>query len=221
MNENIKYVILDFGKVLAGPKTGFWFITPNFEKYIDINTLNRERFNNSIKKYNYILDRKATTKEEEYLMFLEFYQAILNDNGIKNKNVIEMIAKDFVYNRNKYIFYDHLNEELTLLAKKYKLILLSDNWPCVIDIMRDNNLDKYFIKMYISSFYGCKKEDGYFFDYPIHDFNISSGEAIFIDDNESLLDIAYKKGISVLLMDRDKKIHKSKYKIIHDLNNII
>ena len=30
-----KYIILDFGKVLAGPTTGDWFITPKFEKVID------------------------------------------------------------------------------------------------------------------------------------------------------------------------------------------
>lgn len=37
-----KYIILDFGKVLAGPTTGDWFITPKFEKVIDMSLIDRD-----------------------------------------------------------------------------------------------------------------------------------------------------------------------------------
>ena len=50
--------------------------------------------------------------------------------------------------------------------------------------------------------------------------NIKKGEAIFIDDNEGLLEIALNKGFEVRLMDRERKIEKSKFKIIHDLKQI-
>ena len=36
-----KYLVLDFGKVLAYPKTGDWFITPLFLQLIDMNILKR------------------------------------------------------------------------------------------------------------------------------------------------------------------------------------
>ena len=68
--------------------------------------------------------------------------------------------------------------------------------------------------------YGEEKKDGLFFDNPIRDYNIKQGEAIFVDDNEKLLDIAVGNGLDVRLMDREKKIEKSKYKIIHNLFNI-
>ena len=58
------------------------------------------------------------------------------------------------------------------------------------------------------------------FDYPINEFNIKKGEAIFVDDNEKLLDIAVEKGLSVLLMDRAEEVKISKYKIIHNLSEI-
>ena len=35
-----KYLILDFGKVLAGPTTGHWFITPKFLELVDMNYVN-------------------------------------------------------------------------------------------------------------------------------------------------------------------------------------
>ena len=37
-----KYLILDFGKVLAYPKTGDWFITPLFLELIDMDKITRE-----------------------------------------------------------------------------------------------------------------------------------------------------------------------------------
>ena len=35
----VKYIILDFGRVLAYPPTGYWQITPKFLKLIDINQI--------------------------------------------------------------------------------------------------------------------------------------------------------------------------------------
>ena len=98
--------------------------------------------------------------------------------------------------------------------------MLTDNWPCVIPFLKDNNLYDYFDKIYISSVYGVEKKDKVFFDYPIKDYNIKKGEALFIDDVESNLDIAKEKGLDVMQMDRYKKDIKSKYKVINDLKNI-
>ena len=50
--------------------------------------------------------------------------------------------------------------------------------------------------------------------------NIKQGEALFVDDNESNLDIAKEKGFDVMIMDRENKIIDSKYKIINNLSNI-
>ena len=62
--------------------------------------------------------------------------------------------------------------------------MLSDNWPCVIPYMKENKIYHYFDKIYVSSIYGVEKKDKVFFDYPLKDFNIKPGEALFIDDNE-------------------------------------
>ena len=153
-------------------------------------------------------------------MFYEFYKLVLKEFNIDN-NIVKKITNDIVYHDDKYRFYDDVKEELTLLKEKYKLILLSDNWPCVLRIMKNYEIDNFFEKIYVSSIYGEKKEDGLFFDYPIKDFNIKKGEAIFIDDNEALLDVAITKGLIVRHMDRENEVLTSNYKIIHDLSNII
>ena len=214
-----KYIVLDFGKVITSPTTGHWDITPKFIELIDINKIDKDKFNTLRKKYSYILNGKITTLEEEYDMFKKFYNSILSEFNI-SKDIIEKIAYDRTYNHSKYKLYNTIYDELNKLKEKYKLILLTDNWPCVIDYLKEYKLYDYFEKIYISSFYGMEKNNPLFFDNPINDFNIKPQEALFIDDNESNLDNAVSKGFDVMLMDREKEIENSKYKIINDLFNI-
>lgn len=220
MDNKIKYIILDFGKVLAYPITGNWFITPDFWDDLTDYYIDKDLLLNNFKKYSYILNDKILTEREEYEMFYSFYNNVLSDFYVNEKTICK-IASDFVYSNNKYNFYDDVVDCLLILKNSYKLILLSDNWPCMYRILKNKGIDKYFEGIYSSSDYGKKKEDGVLFDYTINDFNIKDGEAIFIDDNESLLDIACSKGLIVKYMDREKEVLTSKYKIIHDLNNII
>lgn len=133
---------------------------------------------------------------------LEFYEKVLQECNINDyKNIAKEIAYNFVYEFDKYKLYDDVKKELYNLSKNYKLILLSDNWPSVIEYMKENKIYDYFEKIYVSSIYGQQKKDELFFDNPIKDFNIKQGESIFIDDNERLLEIAQKKGLEVRLMD--------------------
>lgn len=216
-----KYLILDFGKVLAYPITGDWFITPLFLKLIDMSQINKEELLKIMGNYSDIIARKATTLEQEYSIFYDFYKNVLNDiNYHVTEETIHLLAHDITYNDNKYGFYDNIDEELEQLSKEYILILLSDNWPCAFHIMKNRGIDKCFKKMYISSVYGGQKKEGTFFDYPINEFNIKEGEAIFVDDNEALLDVAVTKGLDVRLMDRKGEINQSKYKIINNLRQI-
>ena len=185
----IKYVILDFGGVVAGPVIkGNWDITPKFLELIDISKIDKDKFKEVRKKYSDILSEKITTLEEEADMFYRFYSGILKDLEIDNYDVISKeIAFDRTYNLDKYKLFDNIHEELEALSKKYKLILLTDNWPCLFPYLEKHQLNGYFDKIYCSSFYGVEKKDKLFFDYPISDYSIKPGEAMFVDDNESNL----------------------------------
>lgn len=221
MKNDIKYIVLDFGKVLAGPYTGEWFITPNFFKIIDKH-INKEDVKNAISKYNYMVGEKCITEEEEFQVFLKFYRNILKDLNIEDiEQKSEKLAEDFVYNDNKYILYSDVEECLNKLSKEYKLLLLSDNWPCVFRIMKNWKIDHYFEKIYVSSIYDCQKSDKIFFDYPILDYNIKHGEAIFVDDNINLVEISEEKGFIPILMDREDECDFCKYEKINSLKELI
>lgn len=223
MKDKTKYLILDFGLVLGKPKTGNWFITPNFYEIIGKNKIDLKRLNVLFNKYNENISKKIITKEEEYKAFKEFYLNILNELKIvKNEEeTAEKLAEDFVYNEDKYIMYDDVYEFLEKQSQKYILILLSDNWPCVYAILKNWGIDKFFTKIYISSEYPALKKDGLLFDYAMNEFKIKKDEAIFIDDNPELLEVADKKKLIPVLMDR-ANLHKdySKYKRIQNLEEI-
>lgn len=223
MKDKTKYLILDFGLVLGKPKTGNWFITPNFYEIIGKNKIDLKRLNVLFNKYNENISKKIITKEEEYKAFKEFYLNILNELKIvKNEEeTAEKLAEDFVYNEDKYIMYDDVYEFLEKQSQKYILILLSDNWPCVYAILKNWGIDKFFTKIYISSEYPALKKDGLLFDYAMNELKIKKDEAIFVDDNPELLEVADKKKLIPVLMDR-ANLHKdySEYKRIQNLEEI-
>ena len=218
-----KYLVLDFGGVIAVSPSRDWNMTPKFLELIDINKLDVDKFRETSKKYGYILSEVINTLEEEYDMFTRFYDNIFKEIDYPGytKELSYIIAYDRTYNTNKYELCDNVVSELELLKDKYTIILLTDNWPCVYDYLKANDLDKYFDKVYVSSEYGSVKRQGTFFDYPIKDYNIKTGEAIFIDDYELNVDIAKNKGFDVYLMDRDNNVSESKHEIIHNLFGLV
>ena len=197
----IKYLILDMGRVLVEPDTGDWLITSEFLKNVDMSKIEKEELKKAIQDSRWVLDGKAETLVEEYKIVAEFYKMVFEKINYKiSKENFENIVNNFVYDEDdsKYLLYENVKEDL-----------------------EKHNIYKYFTKIYISSVYGERKQDKVFFDYPIKDFNIQKDEALFIDDNEELLDIAVEKGLKVLHMDRNNVLKKSKYKIINDFSEIL
>lgn len=216
----VKYVILDFGKVLGYPTTGNWDLTPKFLELIDTNIVDVEKLGSYRKQFK-LLSEKIVTLDEEYNMYYNFYKNVFSGCGYHvSDEVIKEISYDRTYCYGKYKLYDDALEILSKLKQKYKLLLLSDNWPSVIDFMKYCKIYDLFDKVYVSSIYGQEKKDGLFFDNPINDYDIKFGEAVFIDDNEKLLDVGFSKGLDVVLMDRDNKIDESKYKVVHNLEQL-
>lgn len=224
MGDKTKYIILDFGKVIAAPTTGNWFITPKFIELIDMSKIDVNEFNEKVKLFSSILSKKVKTYEEEYLMFFEFYDNILRSLDYSNltRDLVQKLATDITYESTKYTMYPNVIEELELLSKNYTLIMLTDNWPCVRHILKEYGIYNYFDNIYVSSELGCEKKDGILFDYPIKNYCLEPGDAIFIDDNEKLLDIAEKKGLDTRLMVRDANREiTSNHIIINNLKELI
>ena len=214
---NLKYIIFDFGKVLGYPKSGKWFLTPKFMTILNDSKIDIGKVKEAISKNKYLVkdDLPIKTLEEEYNMFVNFYSNIL-DNLCLNKEMAKEIAYDKVYNNSEYSLYDDVKDVLNELNKNYKLIMLTNNFPSIIDYLKHEEIYDLFDKVYVSSICETSKNEEKFFDMVINDYNIKEDEALFIDDFEDNLDIGSNKKMNVVMLDRENK-KDSKYKKISNL----
>lgn len=214
---NLKYIIFDFGKVLGYPISGKWFLTQKFMSFLSNLNMDMNKVKDVISENKYLVkdDLPIKTLEEEYNMFISFYSNILDGLGL-NKDMAKEIAFDKVYNNSEYLLYDDVKDVLNVLNKKYKLIMLTNNFPSIIDYLKNEDIYDLFDKVYVSSICETSKNEEKFFDMVINDYNIKESEALFIDDFEDNLDIGIRKKLNVVMLDRENK-KDSKYKKISNL----
>lgn len=230
--KNIKAVLFDSGRVLNGPFTGHWFITPNFWEYVDKNifdTIDKDKVASAfIEADKYIIAQKLmTTKEEEYQHFIQFYEIFSSQLPELDLtyDAIKSIAKDLVFNPKKYVFYDDALVVIPELKSKYKLAVVSDAWPSLLDVYEENKLTSSFDSIVISSFLGTTKPDSKMYYTALEELNVKPEEAVFIDDSLKNCMGAMKVGINTILLCRNKQRYITQkiksigkgYKVINDL----
>ncbi|MCI8347263.1 MAG: HAD family hydrolase [Bacilli bacterium] len=221
LNENIKYIVFDIGGVFLKPTTGHWFITPYINDLLK-NKIDMEEFKLSLKNnYELVNEISLQTEEEEYSMFYNYYKKSLEDINYSKMSdeLLSKMSKSITYDNNRYTFYSDVKDALETLSKKYRLVILSDNFPSIKRILKDIDIDKYFKPMIISTFYGYRKKDKILFEILKNDIQYKEGTAIFIDDSEKNLDIAKEYKLIPIRMDRNKNSN-SKYPIINNLTDI-
>ncbi len=221
LNENIKYIVFDIGGVFLKPTTGHWFITPYINDLLK-NKIDMEKFKLSLKNnYELVNEISLQTEEEEYSMFYNYYKKSLEDINYSEMSdeLLSKMSKSITYDNNRYTFYSDVKDALETLSKKYRLVILSDNFPSIKRILKDIDIDKYFKPIIISTFYGYRKKDKILFEILKNDIQYKEGTAIFIDDSERNLDIAKEYKLIPIRMDRNKNSN-SKYPIINNLTDI-
>lgn len=226
--SNIKAILFDSGRTLNVPRTGHWFITPNFFNIIkkDPNFYTDEEMANAMQKaYDHIKKiLLVKTEEEEYKMFKDFYEIVLKElkyPSIDNK-IIKLLAKDNVYNDEKFLFFDDVESSLINLKERFKLGVVSDTWPSLERVFINNGLRKYFSTFVISSVYGSCKSERILFKIAIEELGVKPEETIFVDDSESNLDSAKEFGLVPILIDVYRLENlESKYPIINSISELI
>ena len=231
--RKVKAILFDSGKVLNRPVTGHWFITPDFFNYVDKDIYNsilkhkkRDAFRQAAR---YITAQKLIeTEEDEYIHFLEYYKiffSMLPELNIGEER-IKLIAKDLVYNYNKYEFFNDVKEVLPGLSEIYKLAVISDAWPSLEGVFVNAGMRKYFQSFIISSKIGTSKPDTLMYSTALEELNVSAEEAVFIDDNPRNCDGARSLGIRTILICRDlkhyiiNKIICRRHSVIRDVKSI-
>ena len=219
----IKNIIFDNGGVLSMPKTGHWFITPNFWNILGIEEKeNIDKMKKTMKEFIYLLTQEPKSELEEYKMFKDFYYQVLNKINYKNlnENIVDCLARDNVYNDDKYIFFEDVDGELEELSKRYNLYMITDAWPSSFRVLDNRKISKYFKNIMVSSIESKTKLEGLFEIFLEKNKNVLPQESIFIDDRKDILENARQCGFNVLLMDRTKKCVDEIYMVINKLDEI-
>ena len=63
------------------------------------------------------------------------------------------------YRLKNPVFYDDALAVIPELKGKYKLAIVSDAWPSLLDVYEENNMTSYFDSIILSSFIGASKPD--------------------------------------------------------------
>lgn len=225
--KNKKAILFDSGKVLNRPTTGNWFITPSFYQYISEEVwknLSKEKLDEVFSKaYEYIESQPfIITREEEYLHFKEYFKILLGslkEISISN-STIECIAHDYVYQANKYTFFEDAKHILPKLYTQYQLAIVSDAWPSLENVYIEADLRKYFSSFIISSQMGVIKPHPLMYQKVLKELGIQANEAVFIDDNIKNCEGAIKLGIDAILLCRDKDLYRA-YKEAEEITVIL
>ena len=231
----IRAILFDSGKVLNYPAMGNWFISPQFFDIVDADIfkgISRKKvhcaFRNAEKYISGILH--IQDKSAELMRFTEFYRIFSNclPELKLDQSRIESLAKDLVNNPKKYIFYSDVFSVIPELNKKYKLGIVSDAWPSLVDVYENANLKKYFSTVIISSVLGTQKPDRRMYETALEDLHVRPQETIFIDDNDKNCAGAKQVGITPYLLCRSligagtlRLLEKFKrYRVINSLNSL-
>lgn len=224
----IKNLVFDFGRVLAYPATGNWFITPETKNILGAlrffklmhSSKTPTAFRNSCRYLDSI--HLLHTEEEEIEQFTEFYKRALAEIGIKDKNetLSLKLAQDVTLNDNKVVVYDDVLPCFEELKSEYSISVLSDTWPSLRRVLKNYGVSQYLSGIVLSCDYNEQKSGTKLFEIAIKEWNILPEETVFVDDSESNLDNASKVGFSCILMDRTGKKKESKYPIVYDLNDL-
>ncbi|MCB2354230.1 HAD-IA family hydrolase [Clostridium estertheticum] len=226
--KGVKAIIFDSGRTLNVPTTGHWFITPNF-----YNIIGNSQFNYSYKQLDDAMEKASVhinkillveNEEQEFFMFKEFYKIVLDEINYPkvNNEIIELLARDNVYNDEKFLFFDDVESSLKKLKEKCLLGVVSDTWPSLERVFINKKLRQYFSTFIMSSIHGSCKAEKILFKIAIEELDIKPQEALFVDDSEQNLDAGKEFGMTPILIDRyDRKNLQSKYPIIRSLNELL
>ena len=214
--KNIKAILFDSGRVLNRPRTGHWFMPPNFFKYVDKNkfsTLDVICIEKAFYKGDEYFHKHPLilTEKEELEHFIEFYNILakeLPELEIREEHILE-IAKDTVYNDDKFEFFEDVFEVIPKLSQLFKLGLVSDTWPSLDRVFRNAGLRDYFSSFVMSSVLGVLKPHELMFNTALSELSIKPEEAIFIDDNIVNVEAAIKLGMQGIVILRGDELKEA------------
>ncbi|WP_105614643.1 HAD family hydrolase [Vallitalea okinawensis] len=227
MYNNIKALLFDAGRTLNYPRTGNWFFPPNFFEHVEkdvFHSINQQKLEAALMKaYQYLDENHLILSEEEELQaFNKFYKLLFDsvDEIDIDDDKILAIAKDTVFNDDKFIFYEDCYEYIPKFKEHYKLGIVSDTWPSLDRVFKSFRLRDYFDSFVMSSTLGVFKPNEKMYMTALEELDIQPEEALFIDDSPKNIEGAKALGLQAILIVRDGEAIDYDGEYIHNLEEL-
>jgi putative hydrolase of the HAD superfamily len=204
----IRRIFFDSGKVLIFPSSGHWFYPRPYFDFCDTRGLavTTPALEDNFRAAYIALTEKKRIPDiaAELEAFTEFYVRLFSGvSGLDERELIRSCAEFTVYSPEKYGFYPDVETAIPALAKDYRIGMITDAWPSVLQIYRDRNLDRYFDPFIISAIHGEDKSDGALFSIALDGVEETPEEILFVDDSPGNLERAAKFGMQVFELNRE------------------
>ena len=227
LHAPIKGIFFDYGWTLFYNTCEYWWFP---KECLDSNLFNEfpddKRDIAFQKALKYLDDNHLIlTEEEELEQFRTIYSMISYDlpELALSKQKIDVLVDAWISRTYDYLYDDTL-QTLKALHEKYKLGIISDNWPSAKRKLNSCGLETYFCTMTISSYFGTFKSspDKRMFHHALEQMKLPPEQSIFVDDGVENLERAGECGIQPVLITAKPDAESSdKYPNIQKLSELL
>lgn len=206
--QNIKAILFDAGDTLNWPASGNWFVPVGYMKYFqdelggNTSASVQQAFQIA---YAYLNEHHyAETEEEEYAQFVEFYRIFLTEYGYSHitEELLATLAHHMVYDDEKFVFFEDTLTMIPKLAERFTLGIISNTWPSLDRVFRNQQLRHYFASFVMSSVLGVYKPHVKMYTTALEELQLAPEETLFVDDSIENLEGAARLGMQAVLIDR-------------------
>lgn len=223
LKMKIKAVLFDMFDTLMMIENNHQFYIPSLKKMYNVlkNNCLKEDFAIFINAYNKArleIYKKADLNDEEPHFNERISKALhfLGYNYSKDNTIIKDATFAFCEEFMKYVRIDkHTKEVLMNLYKKYKIGLISNFAipECVIKLLQDNDIKKFFSVIIVSGDVNKRKPNPEIFKLALNSLRLSASEVIFVGDSLDA-DIRGAQSVGITTVFIERRLQKEK-EVIH------
>ena len=221
----VKGIFFDAGWTLFYPTSeDWWFPKECIDPHLFCGIPDEKKDASLQKALKYLDDNHLIlTEEEEMEQFTTIYSMIASDLpelALTKQNIDALVHAQVSGTYN--CFYDDILSTLKALHGRYKLGVISDNWPSLKSRLKSGGVDIYFDAMTISSYLGTFKPDKRMYLHALEQMKLPPEQTIFIDDGVENLEGAERCGIQpVLITAKPNPEYSEKYPSISKLSELL
>jgi len=143
------------------------------------------------------------TREAEKELFREYYRLLLTALKVPAvEELAERLDKEYSYVPWTVLYPDTRPVLEALKERGYKLGLISNAYPSLLDALDHLDITCYFDQLTISAFVGVEKPDPRIYQVALQEMGVAPEAALFVDDQVENVTAATKLGMTALLIDR-------------------